>query len=133
MALEGLPSVTLRVCATPGCPTLIEAGRTRCRSCERERDQRRGRRQARGYDNEYDQLGREYERRMAAGERFTCWRCGGPLGTRRGMDWHLGHCDDDRALVHGPEHPAENLATSGRTGCTHASHTHSTTRIEGWG
>lgn len=112
-----------RVCTEPGCPTLIDHG-SRCTTHARARDAARGRRQARGYDRIYDRARASYQHRMDAGERFDCWRC----AARRKPHlidpehWHLGHCDDDRTVIHGPECAAGNLATSGRTGCTHISH-----------
>ena len=114
-----------RVCSRPGCGTLVDADARggRCPACERGQDAARGTRQQRGYDAAFDAAGRDYQRRMNDGERFDCWRCGKPVGTRRGIDWVLGHCDLNRGILHGPEHPGENYATSGRTGCPHASHT----------
>lgn len=116
--------MTKRVCAEPDCPTLIDHG-TRCTTHTRARDRARGTRQARGYDRTYDQARRSYQQRMDAGERFECWRCAA-LSKAHSIDpksWHLGHCDDDRAVIHGPECSAGNLATSGRTTCPHVSHT----------
>jgi hypothetical protein len=104
--------VSLSVCLEPGCPKLVN--RTRCAAHERARDKARGTRQERGYDAAHDALGRDYQRRMDAGERFSCWRCDKPLGTRRNIDWQLGHDDHDRTKYRGPECPACNLATSGR-------------------
>lgn len=102
-----------RVCLEQGCPILVEAG-SRCVEHKRARDRARGSRQERGYDAEHDALGRDYQRRMDAGERFRCWRCDEPLGTRRGHDWHLGHDDHDRTKHRGPECPGCNLATAPR-------------------
>jgi len=117
--------VAKRVCSQPGCPTLVDAGTRsgRCPTHERQADRARGTRQERGYDAAYDAAGRDYQAKMDAGQRFNCWRCGKAVGTRRGIDWVLGHCDLNRSIIHGPEHPGENYATSGRTGCPHPSHT----------
>lgn len=55
-----------RVCAEPGCPTLIEAKRRRpyCDAHQRERhrlyDQRRGSRHARGYTNKWDKAAKAF-------------------------------------------------------------------------
>lgn len=102
-----------RPCLEPGCGRITS--RTRCHEHERAKDRARGTRQERGYDVEHDTVGRVYQQRLDAGERFTCWRCDHPIeGTRRGVDWQLGHDDVDRSIHRGPEHPSCNLATSGR-------------------
>lgn len=112
----------MKVCAEPGCPELTHG--TRCTEHARAKDRARGTRQQRGYDAAFDATGRDYQRRMDAGETLACWRCGQPVGARRGRDWVLGHCDLNRATIHGPEHPGENYATSGRAAntCPHPSH-----------
>lgn len=57
---------------------------------------------------------------MASGEVLTCWRCERPILPH---EYSLGHCDDDRRVIHGPEHlTACNLANT-RGGCSHVSHT----------
>lgn len=101
----------MRVCIEDGCPTLTRT--TRCPAHTRAKDKARGTRQQRGYDAAHDKLRAEYQRRMDAGERFTCWRCPRPIDP---SDWHLGHDDHDRSKYRGPECPPCNLATSGRKG-----------------
>lgn len=110
----------LKVCAEPGCPAL--QAEARCLEHRRAKERQRGTRQARGYDADHDALAGVYQQRMDNGIGYLCWRCLKPLGTKRGADWVLGHCDINRGVYHGPEHPACNNATSGRTGCPHASH-----------
>lgn len=79
----------------------------------------RGRRQSRGYDAAYDRERRSYVKRMAAGETLKCWRCFEAVPP---SEFSLGHCDDDRTVIHGPEHLARcNLANT-RGGCPHQSH-----------
>lgn len=112
----------MKVCAEPGCPTLTRT--TRCPEHTRQRDRARGTRQQRGYDAAYDRLRAEWQRRLDAGERVTCWRCAaqGRPHTVDPTAWHFGHCDDDRRVYHGPECAAGNQATAGRKGCPHPSH-----------
>ncbi len=55
---------------------------------------------------------------MRNGTTFVCWRCDKPILPH---DYSLGHCDDNRAVIHGPEHLKCNLANT-RGGCTHESH-----------
>lgn len=97
------------------CPALID-GPGRCVDCDRKKDRARGTRQDRGYDAAYDAEHREYQRRMDSGEVFTCWRCAElgrphPVDPRPGR-WHLGHSNDDRSVIRGPQCPASNLATA---------------------
>ena len=107
----------MKVCAVPGCPDLTHT--TRCTTHTRAKDRARGTRQERGYDATYDALRRSDVARLAQGQVLHCWRCGGVVFPH---DYSLGHCDDDRAVTHGPEHlTACNLANT-RGNCPHASH-----------
>jgi len=110
--------MAMRVCIEAGCPALTRG--TRCPPHKRARDAARGTRQARGYDAAHDALRADWQRRMNNGERVTCWRHGEPIDP---SNWHLGHCDINRGVYHGPECVSGNSATSGRVGCPHASHT----------
>lgn len=106
--------MTKRSCPTSGCGSLTEGGY--CTRCTRDREQARGTRQERGYDAAYDEARRVYERRMARGEVFTCWRCA-ELGRPHPVDpspgaWQLGHDNDDRTIIRGPQCAASNLDTS---------------------
>lgn len=107
----------VRVCAEPGCPEVTDS--TRCPTHTRTRDRARGTRQARGYDADYDRRRNSDTAALAAGHTLTCWRCGTLVLPH---DYSLGHCDDDRTVIHGPEHLRTcNLAnTRGR--CPHISH-----------
>ena len=88
------------------CPRIGEWKRGRCEQHERARDKARGTKAQRGYGSSvvvsplgcasYDATRAAYRRRMEAGERFACWRCGRPLAS----SWTLGHCDVDRTVVH---------------------------------
>jgi len=61
---------------------------------------------------------------MDAGVTYECWRCKalGKAVLIDPNDWALGHCDIDRTIYHGPEHPSCNNGTRGRVGCPHPSH-----------
>ena len=100
-----------RVCLD--CPALGPWQRGRCPTHDRVRDRARGTRQERGYDAPHDRLRAHYQRRMDAGEGFTCWRpgCGTPIDPTR---WHLGHDDHDRGKYRGPECVPCNTATATR-------------------
>jgi len=107
----------VKVCAEPGCHILTET--SRCEDHTRRRDRARGTRQQRGYDARYDAERQDIARRMANGEVFTCWRCGKVVFPHQ---FSLGHCDDDRSILHGAEHLTTcNLANT-RGGCPHPSH-----------
>lgn len=108
--------MTKRVCLEPGCPTLTD--HSRCERHTRERDRARGTSTARGYNAAYKAERKGYLAQMAAGVVLTCWRCERMISPR---DFSLGHCDDDRSVMHGPEHLLCNIAHT-RGGCTHPSH-----------
>lgn len=103
--------MTLKVCAEPGCPTLTS--KTRCPNCTRTKDRARGTSGERGYGVVHQRLRADYQRRMDAGERFTCWRCGAEVDRDA---WDLGHKDDDRGAYAGPECRPCNRAVAGRMG-----------------
>lgn len=65
--------MALRVCSTPGCPTLVSKGK--CGDCRREAEQARGSRQARGYDRDYEQQLRSPDYVNAT----HCAECGRPF------------------------------------------------------
>lgn len=45
----------------------------------------------------------------------TCWRCGKWIPP--GSNWHLGHDDNDRRIIRGPEHAIEcNLKAAASKG-----------------
>ena len=104
----------MRVCATPGCGTLVPttAYRHLCPSCARTRDQARGTREDRGYGTTHQTTRTMWQHRIDAGETVNCWRCGQPIDG----EWHLGHDDHDRSITHGPEHALCNLQAAGRQG-----------------
>ena len=73
----------MRVCAKPGCPTVVDAKAYRglCPTHRAERDRERGTREQRGYGPEFARQRRRYAARIAAGEAIPCWRCGQPVTT----------------------------------------------------
>lgn len=71
-ASDGRCVVAKRVCTEPGCPTLIEAGRSRCTDHERARDKARGTAAERGYGSDYEAAKREPDYANAT----RCTRCG---------------------------------------------------------
>lgn len=106
-----------QVCVERDCHILAQ--RTRCDEHTRAKDKARGTKQQRGYDAEYDALRKADLRRLGAGEVLTCWRCKRVVMPH---EYSLGHCDDDRSIIHGAEHLRQcNLAHT-RGGCTHESH-----------
>ncbi len=48
-----------RPCITPGCNRLAAPGKPRCPGCNQVRERRRGTRQQRGYDADYDRARRD--------------------------------------------------------------------------
>jgi hypothetical protein len=65
----------------------------------------------RGYGYRHRKTRRLLQRRMDAGEHFTCWRCQKPIDPK---NWHLGHDDWDRTIVNGPECPTCNTEAAAR-------------------
>jgi len=58
---------------------------------------------------------------MANGNVLHCWRCGEVVLPH---EYSLGHCDDTKAVIHGPEHYHRcNQANANSTRpCPHPSH-----------
>lgn len=99
-----------RVCAEAGCPTLTTS--TRCPDHTHQRDRARGTKAERGYGADFQRQRRAWQQRIDNGQRVTCWRCGAEL---TGRGWHLGHDDDDRDVIRGPECVGCNLSAAGRS------------------
>lgn len=112
----------MRVCAEPGCPELVASGVRdgRCFTHRRQVDLARGTRQQRGYDADYDRRRAADVQAMRNGAVLRCWRCGEVVLPH---DYSLGHCDDNRAVIHGPEHLRQCNLASTRGGCPHPTHT----------
>lgn len=109
--------MSLRVCLEPGCPDLTHV--SRCERHTRERDRARGTRQQRGYDAAYDAQRKADVGALASGAVLICWRCGAVVMPH---EYSLGHCDDDRTVIHGAEHLRGcNLANT-RGDCPHPTH-----------
>ena len=102
--------MAMKVCAEPGCPTLV-AGGSRCPEHARVAERRRGTKQQRGYNARHDALRAQWAPRVATGT-VKCWRCGQTIPA--GTPWDLGHDDTDRRVHRGPEHPACNRSAGGR-------------------
>ena len=99
---------TVKVCNVPGCPNLQPE--PRCPEHRRQQERARGTARQRGYDLAHTRLRARYQRRMNAGQAFTCWRCGGLIDPN---SWDLGH-KDDRTGYAGPECVPCNRATASR-------------------
>lgn len=64
-----------------------------------------------GYGAEHQRLRAAWQKRIDDGEDVRCWRNGEPI--LPGMDWDLGHDDNDRTKYNGPECVKCNRATKG--------------------
>lgn len=100
----------MKVCPTPGCPTLIPVKARHCVPCAQDCERARGTRQQRGYDAEHDRLRKRYAHKVASGTAF-CARCRQPITP--GQSWHLDHTDDRTGYL-GASHALCNLSTAGR-------------------
>lgn len=93
----------MRVCSQPGCPAL--GPNRRCDEHARQAEQRRGSRQARGYDAQHDSLRRRWKPKVERCE-VDCHAPTCVMPMRRilpGQEWDLGHTED-RTTWRGPEH-----------------------------
>lgn len=94
------------------CPTIIVNGERYCLRHARQYEQRRGSRQARGYDTTHDRLRAALVARMNAGETICCIDCGVKLAPGT-LD--LGHTDD-RSAYRGAQCSSCNRSDGGRRG-----------------
>nr|DAX95575.1 MAG TPA: HNH endonuclease bacteriophage, HNH Endonuclease, DNA.52A [Caudoviricetes sp.] len=101
-----------RRCPHQGCPALVPyPGPRYCPTHSREREQKRGYSNARGYDRHYRAARARAARLVEAGQ-ATCWRCGKPI--EAGETFDLGHVDDARSIIRGPEHVFCNRSGAGK-------------------
>lgn len=102
----------MRVCAKPGCPTIVDAKAYRglCPTHRAERDRERGTAAQRGYDANHRRTRAWWQAKIDSGTIVTCWRCHKRILGRR---WHLGH-SDDRTEYRGPECEPCNLSAAGK-------------------
>jgi len=98
-----------RVCAQPGCATLIDKSGY-CPDHARERDKARGTKQQRGYGLAHSKERARWARILARTP-VPCARCGEPILV--GDAWHLDH-EDDRLGYLGPSHATCNLSAAGK-------------------
>jgi hypothetical protein len=102
-----MPRRTLKVCSQPGCPELTHA--RHCATHASAYEQRRGRRQARGYDRAHEQLRAKWKRKVDRCE-VNCARCG--LLILPISEWALDHTDDRTGYL-GPSHSTCNNRAGG--------------------
>ena len=100
-----------RRCAGANCPKLVPVGTRYCPNHQAQYDARRGTPRQRGYDRDYWRARARAKRAVDAGG-VTCWRCGQPI--EPDSNWHMGHDDEDRTILRGPEHASCNLSAAGR-------------------
>ena len=101
--------MTWRICAKRGCPAITD--QRQCPTHRAEADRARGTRKQRGYDSAFDAERKVWVRMVETGE-VNCWRCLKPILPDAPFD--LGHDDDNRAIVRGPEHPGCNRSAAGK-------------------
>lgn len=107
-------------CACISCPahdgSCPELSLTRrCPACSAQAEQRRGTRQARGYDRGHEALRRRWQPKVEAGQ-VDCHAVTCLEPSRRiwlGQAWDLGHTAD-RTTWTGPEHTTCNRSAGGK-------------------
>lgn len=110
-----MPSAPRKRCTgSPSCSALLPPGVRYCPAHAQQYEERRGTRQARGYDAAHDALRRDWQRKIDAGETVWCARCH-RRRIRPGDAWDLGHTDDRRSYT-GPECERCNRSAGGRRG-----------------
>lgn len=100
------------------CGALIDSRQgSRCPSCQA---RMRGTTSERNYGADHQRLRAEWQKILDAGEIVICWRCrrkGKPHPVDPSPDrWDLGHDDDDRTIIRGPECRAGNRGAPGLRG-----------------
>ena len=90
-----------RPCCVPGCPVITDQSR-----CP---EHARGNSNQRGYGSKHQRLRAQWQKRIDAGERVACARCGQIISG----PWHLDH-DDDRTQYLGPSCAPCNLSAAGK-------------------
>lgn len=98
-----------KVCALNGCPRATQS--RYCPEHERAKDKARGTQGQRGYGRQFQALRRRYVEKHRT-QPLECWRCQSPIPI--GQPFHLGHSDEDRELIMGPECPSCNLSAAGK-------------------
>jgi hypothetical protein len=83
----------------------------------------------RGYGTHYRKTRAQWAPHVAGGT-VRCWRPDCQRLIEPDEPWHLGHKDDDRSMIMGPEHAACNLGAAARKAAT-IRHNRHTTRT--WG
>lgn len=101
----------MRVCSTPGCPTIYDqADGPKCPAHRATAEKARGTRKQRGYDKHHDRLRKQWAPQVATGT-IRCARCHQPIGA--GETWALDHTDDRTAYL-GPSHTRCNNSAGGK-------------------
>lgn len=100
-----------RICPKPGCPH-VAVGRY-CPQHNREYEAKRGSYYQRSGGAEFAAKRKAAAQQVEAGG-VNCWRCGHPI--MPGEPFDLGHDDNNRSIIRGPEHPRCNRSAAGRKG-----------------
>src|SRR5699024_117285 len=100
-----------KICATPRCPTIVQAGTPHCAKHRRTQEQRRGTATQRGYGHAHQRLRAKWEPIVEAGN-VHCWRCKQRI--EPSDNWHLGHDDNNREAYRVPEHATCNTSAAGK-------------------
>lgn len=100
-----------RPCPKPECPEPTPPSQRYCDEHMAAYEKKRGTKAERGYGKTFQSERKVWERMIATGE-VRCWRC---LNTiHPGTPFDLGHDDNDRSIIRGPEHAHCNRSAAGK-------------------
>lgn len=99
-----------RNCPKPNCIRVADG--SYCPQHNAEHDKKRGTKAARGYDKNFYSIRRRFVE-IHKTQELHCWRCNKTIPI--GDTFHLGHHDEDRTVIMGPECPGCNLSAAGKS------------------
>ena len=101
-----------RPCPKPHCPEPTPPGQRYCDEHLAAYELGRGSKAERGYGRNFQAERRQLANQLKIGP-LKCWRCLKPINPGQAFD--LGHDDNDRSIIRGPEHQSCNRSAAGKS------------------